>query len=160
MRSTEAAAGLALTLLVACGDQSGMSPAPLQLAGFSGIPTMNPGQDCYTCHIASGNAHRRVWNVSGTVFSDPLADVDAGVAGAEVLITDNDGKQITLVTNEAGNFYTGESVTFPLIDVQIQRGKRRMRMALDMQQGGGNCNACHTVPPMNGAAGRLFIPAD
>jgi hypothetical protein len=160
MRSLEVAAGLTLALLSACGDQSGMSPAPLQIAGFSGIPTMNPGQDCMSCHIGSGNAHRRIWTVAGTVFSDPGALVDAGVDGAEVLITDNNHQQITLVTNQAGNFYTGEDLAFPLLDVQIQRGKRRLRMNLSVQAAAGNCNSCHAQPALNGAMGRLFVPID
>ena len=160
MRSPElAAAGLTLALLSGCGDQSGMSPDPVRIAGFSGIPTMNPGQDCMTCHAAGLNAYRLPWTVAGTVYADPDAGADTGIAGAEVLLTDNDGKQITMVTNAAGNFYTSEPLsTGPYRDVQIQRGSKRLRMNLTVQAAVGDCNLCHTLPPQNGAAGRLFIP--
>jgi hypothetical protein len=168
MRSLELLAGLALTILTACGDQSGLNPAPIQIAGFSGIPVMNPGQDCLCCHSTSytggglcpysHNASRRPWTVAGTVFGTPDADVDAGIVGAEVLITVG-GKQYTLVTNQAGNFYTGEDIGDGVFtDVQIQWKGKRMRMNLDSAKAIGACNSCHTVPPLNGALGRLYVP--
>jgi hypothetical protein len=148
-----------------CGDPSGNLPSgdPLdQIAGFSGRPTMNPGLDCASCHSPTGRAHDRLWTVSGTVFSDSNVDADAGVAEAYVLITDVNGKQLTLRTNEVGNFYTSEPLG-ALTDVEVQRGPRRLIMNLAVFDGGdlsviGSCNHCHQNPGINGAPGRIFIP--
>jgi hypothetical protein len=159
MRSPELTAVLALATLGACGDQSGMSPAPIQVAGFSGIPTMNPGWDCMYCHYSEGNAHRRPWTVAGTVFKEEVPGSDAGLVGAEVLLTDATGKKITLVTNEAGNFYTGEDIgDGGFVDVQIQWQGRRMRMNVQSAKPTGKCNSCHSFQfPLSGVAGRLYV---
>jgi hypothetical protein len=175
MRSLDLA--LVLAALAACGDQTGYHEAPVEISGYSGIPTMNPGIPCMCCHSAKGsagdcpanassNAVHRPWTVAGTVYDRPDAGSDAGVAGAEVLITDSNNRQLTLVTNEAGNFYTGEALLFPLTDVQIQRGTKRMVMNLrafkraNAPDPSGDCNSCHNTSAQPGgvAVGRLFVP--
>ncbi len=114
-------------------------------------PDMAPGENCLQCH-ATGD---HVWTVAGTVFDDPNADVTQGVSEAEVLITDSNGKALTLHTTGAGNFYTAEKLAYPL-QVQVQKGQERFEMG--DHPNAGACNDCHSSPPKNGAIGRIFIP--
>lgn len=166
------AAALALCA-VACGDPTGTLPEgqPFDaIAGFSGTPVMNPGSDCLVCHSQSGNASYRPWTVAGTVYAAALAPPDAGLAGATVLLTDVNGKQLALTTNAAGNFYTAESLG-DLKDIELQAGEHRMVMQTSVVGGGslatlGSCNRCHqdavqqgVILGISGAPGRLFIPA-
>jgi hypothetical protein len=154
-------------VLSACGDPSGALPSgdPLdQIAGFSGTPDMNPGVDCQSCHSPTGRAHDRFWTVSGTIFGASGDLSDGGVAGAEILITDVNGKQLTLRSNAVGNFYTSEPLG-PLADVQVQYppANRRLIMNLAVFDGGdlsviGSCNHCHQNPGINGSPGRVFVP--
>ena len=110
-------------------------------------------------------------SVAGTVFPSRAAAATQGVEGVEVLVTDANGKQLTLRSNGAGNFYTAESLA-DLVDIQVQNQTRRMRMDLSVVGGGslrqvGSCNRCHLDAPsglsptlgQQGAPGRLFIPA-
>ncbi len=146
------------------------------VAGFSGSPTMNPGLDCLSCHSATATltcpvppcrASYRPWTVAGTVYGDPNADAEAGVPNVEILVVDSAGKALTLVSNEVGNFYTAEPLTFPLTSVQVQNERHRMIMNLQpatvVLQGAagvpiGSCNLCHSQPAGFGAPGRLFVP--
>jgi len=159
---------LCLSLALAgCGDTSGSLPAgdPLdQIGGFSGVPSMNPGVDCMSCHAPGANASDRPWTVAGTVFAFPGDLPDAGVEGAEILLTDVTGKKLTLHSNGAGNFYTIESLG-ALTDVEVQRGGRRMVMNLAVFDGGalsvvGSCNHCHQPRGISGAPGRVFVPIE
>ena len=180
---------LLLGLALAGCDQSGTSPlgVPLDdLAGFSGVPVMQPGADCMQCHRSGGNGAERVWTAAGTVFPRPDAcPLDGGpgcltgVQGVQVLLTDANGQQLTLTTNSAGNFYTDQPLA-TLTSIMIQNGKHRMVMNLGVfpdggvdlvsnqvaypADGGVSCNACHTAangPPilgLYGAPGNLFVP--
>jgi hypothetical protein len=141
------------------------------VAGVNGSPSMDPGQDCMTCHAAksgcppgltcTGQAADSTWTVAGTVFADPAAQLDAGLEDAEILVTDDAGTALTLLSNEAGNFYTGETLV-PPIHVEVQWGAHRMRM-VESPPFGYSCNACHSaipipVPNFSPAPGELFVP--
>jgi len=147
------------------------------VAGWSGSPTMNPGTDCMSCHSATQSldclqppcrASYKPWTVAGTIYGDPNADPEAGVPNVQVLIVDSAGKQLTLVSNAAGNFYTQEPLTFPLASLMIQSTDQRMVMDLhpdfslptnpDGTEAIGSCNLCHTDPPAFNSPGRIFIP--
>ena len=126
-------------------------------------PLMEPGQDCLRCH---GGAtvpntpqnpgfevrHARTWTLAGTVYGATDADLSAGILGAYVDVTDANGFSFQLRTNEAGNFYSAESVVFPLTVCVELGGTKTCQQSTTAY---GSCNACHTVPPTNGAAGRL-----
>ena len=137
LRALLAASGLALVL--ACG-----------VPGDG--PTMRPGEDCLACH--NGNQARE-WSVAGTVYSDPNAPQGDGEEGAQVIVTDANGRVLTITTNSVGNFYTAEALAAPL-HVQVQRGSFKMVMRNATTSGG--CNSCHMQPPQAGAPGRLFVP--
>jgi hypothetical protein len=114
-------------------------------------PQMDPGQDCMQCH--KGDI-APLWTVSGTLFRDPASQPDAGLEDGQVLITDAAHRTLTLSTNGAGNFYTAETLQFP-IRVQAQVGSRRMAMSSAVTN--GSCNSCHAQPAVDDAPGRLFV---
>lgn len=174
----------ALVLLAAagCNNQTGTAPLgePLdELAGFAGVPVMQPGADCVHCHRADQAASDRQWTIAGTVFGSPTAcayfspdsgtGCKGGVEGVQVLVTDDQGQTLTLTSNAAGNFYTDEPLG-PLTSLMIQKGKRRMIMNIDAAGGlpsPVSCNYCHTdqnpgSPALGnyGAPGSLFIPEE
>ncbi|MHB1845154.1 MAG: hypothetical protein ACYCWW_10005 [Deltaproteobacteria bacterium] len=132
------------------------------VSGLQGTPSMLPGSNCMQCHSATGTAPQRTWTLAGTVYGDPKAATDAGLLDAEILVTDSSGQSLTLVADDVGNFYTGETLTPPL-RVEAQWGDHRMRMDLPPPIG-VSCNACHSDQPqaiLQGyppAPGRLFVP--
>ena len=147
-------------------------------------PLMNPGQDCMSCHCTDDKvactASALPWTAAGTVFSDYRATVNDGVQGVHVLITDAMGKQLDLVTNEAGNFYTAEPIAYylpdgsPGVTVNIIYGDADAGMAFgpplvsevtpvyaapDQVYGHGitgkgiGCNGCHQATDFDACAG-------
>ncbi len=170
-------------------DESGNAPLPApldQVAGFSGLPSMQPGADCMSCHRAGGNASARVWTVAGTVarrrrrLPPPVtpgagSGCPGGLEGVQVLLSDVNGQSLTLTTNAAGNFYTDQPLA-TLNTVMIQNGTRRMVMDLGLIGGGGailangvapsdgssdggvSCNVCHSAAGPPPAFGRFGAP--
>ena len=88
-------------------------------------PLMAPGQDCISCH--DGGAARR-WTAAGTWAH----------ADQHVTIRDANGKSFTLRTNRAGNFYTAESLAFPL---EVSVDGRAMPTPVIYEA--RSCNRCH-----------------
>jgi len=126
------------------------------LAAACGIPDANPqmqpGQDCFQCHGKTAGS----WSVAGTLFGAADSATDAGVGGAKIYLTDSDGRQFTLTSNDSGNFYTAEQLKFPL---RVQAEANGVRMAMSEPVTVGSCNSCHQQPPQNDARGRLFVPS-
>ncbi len=58
-------------------------------------------------------------------------------------------------SNLAGNFYSAESVAFPL-RVCVERNGAVQCMQATAES--GSCNACHTWPPNGEAPGRVTAP--
>jgi len=134
-----AAALVALSLLAGCGIPEHS-------------PMMKPGEDCLACHGTGAKLH---WYAAGTVYLEAQAAADDGVQGAQVVITDANGRRIALTTNGAGNFYTAETLVFPAT-VEVKRGGRVNPMPIPVPQGG--CNSCHAIPPNNATTGRIYAP--
>jgi hypothetical protein len=90
-------------------------------------PMMEPGSDCLECHGGGGGEEDAVaWTVAGTL----------GGQGSKVSIRDANGRSFTLTANQAGNFYTRESVRFPLV---VAVDGEQMRDPVTY----GGCNRCH-----------------
>ena len=119
-------------------------------------PLMSPGQDCLACHSpgAPSGQHAKDWSLAGTVYPALDADPNAGVEGDEVEVTDTAGFAFSLRTNQAGNFYSAESVRFPLA-VCVSRGGAKSCMQSPVASGA--CNACHQ-PGSGLAPGRIQGP--
>ena len=125
-------------------------------------PTMRPGDDCLRCHGMDPGGPETgpvrpatPWSLAGTIYAAPDADPNAGIEGAEVQLTDANGFSFTLETNLVGNFYSAESVAFPLT-VCVSRGGATQCMQTPAPN--GSCNYCHAIPPNGNAGGRITAP--
>jgi hypothetical protein len=128
-------------------------------------PLMMPGETCLECHGGTALPNEpptiaapRVaptWTVAGTVFVSEDAPASGGVEGARVHVTDADGNTLTMVTNQAGNFYTQVPLRFPLRAAVEYLGNVH-EMEPDVPY--GSCNGCHRLPPRQEAPGRVTIP--
>jgi hypothetical protein len=105
-------------------------------------PMMEPGRDCTECHNR-GDAEPG-WTAAGTVFTNPGDPESAGVRGVRVKLTDANGRTVTLNSNAAGNFYTRESLAYPLLAATIEKNGV-VRTMLDVPNAA--CNQCHAFPP-------------
>jgi len=115
-------------------------------------PIMRPGEDCLGCHDGQQAAR---WYAAGTVFRSATAGADQGVEGVVVTLTDSTGRQISLTSNGAGNFYTAEALQGPIF-AKVGLNGRELMMPLANP---GACNSCHTSPsPQGGAPGRIYAP--
>jgi len=115
-------------------------------------PLMRPGENCMGCHTG-GRAPR--FQIAGTVFECGEAGSHDGVAGVDVVVRSPAGEEVLrLTTNEAGNFYSRESLPEGF-RVSLERGDTVRSMGSTPPRGA--CNSCHRLPPENGAPGRLFI---
>ncbi|MBS2030438.1 MAG: hypothetical protein JST54_21220 [Deltaproteobacteria bacterium] len=145
-------------------------------------PTMNPGQDCMQCHCTTDDtctARALPWTAAGTIYPAYDSPAGAGVSGVHVMIVDALDAGITLVTNEAGNFYTAEPLTPPLtVSIEYQGADAGMltQPTPAMIYGSGvpgkgvGCNGCHQPPdpttcvppaPIGGGltpSGRVALP--
>jgi hypothetical protein len=74
--------------------------------------------------------------------------------GVTVVLRDEDGKEVRLVSNEAGNFFTAEPLRGSL-DVTLEHQGRSRKMP--DRAPAGSCNFCHSPPP-SAAQGRIYAP--
>lgn len=100
-------------------------------------PSMAPFQDCLPCHGGTGGKGESgpTWTAAGT-----------WARGARVELVDANGKSVSLTGNEVGNFYTAESLAFPL---RVSVDGTAMPRPITY----GGCNLCHhaeaiTVGPL------------
>jgi hypothetical protein len=125
--------------------------------GFMTGSTMQPGDDCLRCH-SSGSDYPTApdFSAAGTVFPSLDAPATSGVPGVGVELLGPDGALLArLETNSVGNFYT----TMPLPDgfrVRLDHAGEQLEMPCPPPA--GNCGACHSLPPLGEARGRIFVP--
>ena len=120
-------------------------------------PEMRAGEDCLSCHgLGTGLEQGQTWTVAGTAFNSFSAASHEGVGGAEVRLTDKNGRQLSLTSNRVGNFYTAEPLAFPLQKACVERNGEVFCMRRDVPD--GSCNSCHNDPPMWAAPGRVRSP--
>lgn len=141
-----------LAIIGMCIAVASCGAARVEPAAFG--PTMRPGDNCLRCHNERSSTGAPPWSAAGTVFSRFDSDRDEGVEGVTVTITDAAGKVVTLTTNEVGNFYTAEQLLVPF-RVAIERDG--VRKVMPEAPPAGSCNACHSIPPVGGAPGRIAI---
>jgi hypothetical protein len=124
-----------------------------------GSQLMYPGRACISCHASS---YGPSMTIAGTVY--PTAHesdscVGSNVAGASIVITDANGKTVTVTPNSAGNFYSRSSTITPPYTVKLTyQGRERDMTGLTTAPTNGDCNSCHTVDGANGAPGRIMLP--
>lgn len=115
---------------------------------------MRPGGACMTCHAVRGGPS---YKVAGTVYPSAHEPNDCnGVSdGTRVVVTDAKGVTATLTVNEAGNFYSRQTLAAPF-RVKVVRGTAERAMLAPVTA--GDCNTCHTTAGVNGAPGRIMAP--
>lgn len=150
----------ALLVVSACGDDvtdvsaSECASTKKWTGDDDGATIMHPGGDCIACHQREGEGPK--FTIAGTVYGAANQATDCfGVQGATVEITGADGKVFTFAANEAGNFYSKESVAMPYTARVLFNGKESKMQA---PQSTGACNSCHTQGGSNGAPGRILSP--
>jgi len=128
-------------------------------------PTHRPGQPCLWCHGGEA-ATAPEWVAAGTVYAHE--GDGAGVAGAQVTLTDADGKELVVTTNSVGNFFVSEgrggregelgvarAPRFPLhAKVTLNGMTREMRGVI---QRDGGCATCHREPPGAALVGKVWV---
>ncbi|HEY8924488.1 MAG TPA: hypothetical protein VIU64_08910 [Polyangia bacterium] len=127
--------------------------------GGEGSASMDPGRACISCHASTGGEAPN-FAIAGTLYPtghepDLCDGTDGSTAGAKVVITDAQGKVITLTPNAAGNFTYRGGVTMPFQAAVTYMGRER-RMASSPPN--GDCNACHTANGAMSAPGRIVLP--
>jgi hypothetical protein len=127
------------------------------VGGDEESPLMHPGRDCDGCHAQEDEGPR--FHVAGTVYAQVHEPDDClGLEGVTVEITDASGRELTLLTNSAGNFYLEAeqtAVDFP-ISASVSRGEHTI--AMTAMQTTGRCATCHTEMGANMAPGRIIVP--
>lgn len=117
-------------------------------------PLMHPGGACIDCHSQSFEAPP--FTVAGTVYPTGHEPADCnGAATGQVVITDKNGRTITLTPNSAGNFYSNTALVFPITAKVVAGGRERV---MATPQTSGDCNACHSQNGTMMAPGRVTLP--
>jgi cytochrome c553 len=115
---------------------------------------MHPGGTCISCHEQHGEGP--TFGIAGTVFAAQHEKTDCfGASSSQVVVTDSDGRTVTMDANEAGNFMHEGAVTFPVQAKVFAGGKTREMLS---PAPSGDCNTCHTDNGDQGAPGRIFLP--
>jgi hypothetical protein len=107
----------------------------------------NAGQDCMN------GCHNHGFTLAGTLFASSAGGTP--VVGGTVTVTDSAGKTFDMVSQQNGNFYTSNAITFPITIVGSRCPDTQM-MASQVTAGNGGCNktGCHTA----GAQGYIHLP--
>jgi hypothetical protein len=136
---------------------SGCADDPAPRFDFEVGPTMKPGDDCLRCHSAGSDFPTAPhWSAAGTVFPSSSAATSDGVPGVAVELSEPDGTPIVrLLTNSVGNFYTGRTLPEGFRVALEYQGER---VEMPCPPPAGNCGACHFLPPLGEAPGRIFLP--
>jgi hypothetical protein len=127
-------------------------------SGDNGV-TMAPGGACNACHQSRGG-EAPTFAVAGTVYPsahEPDDCIGSAAGSVSVVITDANGKSVTLLVNASGNFtYRAVSFATPYMAKVVSGSNRERVMATP--QTNGDCNTCHTQAGTNGAPGRIMAP--
>ncbi|HYQ01557.1 MAG TPA: hypothetical protein VER96_22945 [Polyangiaceae bacterium] len=124
---------------------------------------MGPGRACLSCHAdsnaATGENDAPIFAFAGTVYPsahEPIDCVASASEGAEIEITDADGRVFTRVANHSGNFFDEPpAFSYPYRAKLRFRGRERIMVAPQMI---GDCNSCHTEKGDAAAPGRILLP--
>jgi hypothetical protein len=134
------------------GQDAGMTAPPCKNK-VSGVGSghHNAGQDCMnSCHFHG-------FTLAGTLYSSVAGG--SAISGASITVKDAAGQTFDIVSQADGNFYTSNSVQFPVTvyasECQIQQAGVPMTATVTSQQSGGcNASGCHTTS----AQGRIHLP--
>ncbi len=113
-------------LLSSCGEDEG----PGGTSGADGS-THNAGRNCIGCHDLK---------YAGTVYTDATGTTPA--SSVTVIVTEADGTQRSMVSDQSGNFYSDQGNPAGGYTVTVQGNS--VNMARTVTSGGCNSSGCHT----------------
>lgn len=110
----------------------------------------NPGQACIECHAAEGAPR---FTLAGTLYVDAAGTTP--LAGGTIIVTDATGATVDMVSQANGNFWTTQTLTFP-VRVAASQCPDTVPMAGAITAA-GDCNAggCHAA---GSSSGRVHLP--
>jgi hypothetical protein len=113
---------------------------------------MQPGSDCVGCHREAG---ARALMLGGTVYPtggpgwEPPLDGCFGLEGVEVIVEDAEGRQLSTLTNRAGNFYfegRESELAMPYsVSMPWTLDGREVVSRMFTQPSYGGCARCHSA---------------
>jgi hypothetical protein len=107
----------------------------------------NAGQDC------QGSCHNHGFTLAGTVFT--AAGSTTAVSGASITVTDSAGKSFDVVSQADGNFYTSQTIKFPVtVTASECPSVAPMVTQITAAMAGCNQSGCH----VSGSQGRIHLP--
>jgi len=126
-------------------------------SGNRGSASMNPGKACITCHrMGEGPTFAVAGTLYPTAHEPDLCNGSNGsTTGARIVITDKNGKVLTLTPNTVGNFSYQGSLATPFTASVTYMGRERRMVT---PQTDGDCNSCHTTSGTMSAPGRILLP--
>jgi hypothetical protein len=145
--------------LSACEAPLGVPPAVCSTTAVNAgrSAEMEPGGDCIGCH-SSGDGPSFL--VAGSVMNALHDDTNCnGVAGVTVRLTGADGKQMELVTNGTGNFFSQAKASALVLPFKAEVVRGGKTAAMLTAQTSTDCGSCHTAAGANMAPGRIVPPA-
>jgi hypothetical protein len=123
--------------------------------GYPEGPYHRAGTPCTWCHAEGGSASPH-FDLAGTVYS--RAGSQQALAGVNVHVFDESGRQATLQSNEAGNFFLGNGdleLDFPLwVKLEYQGEVTAMQTPIRRER---SCAACHLDPAGASSAGHVYL---
>ncbi|MBI5511159.1 MAG: hypothetical protein HY903_20555 [Deltaproteobacteria bacterium] len=121
-----------------CAADCGPCPICEPAVTTYGSGRHNAGKDCLACHDGSTAV---AWTLAGTLYDN--ASGSNAIAGATIIAVDARGRELRLVTQANGNFYTSATgITFP-VTVAASMCPSEIAMAGGVSSGGASCNSCH-----------------
>jgi hypothetical protein len=121
-------------------------------------PYHRAGDPCTWCHTEGGSADSS-FDLAGTVYA--RRDSTEPLPAVQVRLFDANGGQLTLESNQAGNFFVpdGElSLEFPMwVKLEYQGEVTAMQTPIRRER---SCAACHMDPRSPTSAGRVYFVED
>ena len=105
----------------------------------------NPGQDC------QGACHNHGFTLSGTIYDQTKT---TPIAGATIVAIDANGATVNLVSGMNGNFYTTNTVAYP-VKIEASMCPNVAAMSSTVSAAGCNATACHAA---GAAQGPIHLP--
>jgi hypothetical protein len=105
----------------------------------------NTGKNCFD------NCHNHGFSLAGTLYTNSTGNT--GFSGATITVVDSTNKEINIVTNLNGNFYTTQAMAFPVL-VMASACPSAAKMNVAVAATGRGCNTCH----IGGTGMQMHLP--
>ncbi len=149
---------LILAVLVGCNDPVAQKRAESlgpDTGPYPEGPYHRAGAPCTWCHDKGSTASPH-FDIAGTVYE--RAESEQGLEGVVVRLFDKSGRQQTVTSNLAGNFFLDDgalTLDFPLwVKLEYQDTTIAMQSPIFRER---SCSACHLSPKGPSSVGPVFL---